>query len=338
MKKTTIAFFIGAFVATFWTNPTFADEARCDELGATCICSEPFDVATVDGGSPFPATGTPGAGFNFDADPIVGKSCSNGLGGAWTGRFDSISAAGQALPTGNTLTRVLKHEQVGTANTTGWTGQLTLPAINEGQNATICTRTYQRWDPTANAPDGGINPNAQYKVQTIGGQSNGGTIATFQISVTAGGGYSTRADSSFWDCPASSDNFQSIAECKNNWCRFETCLDFSAAGALTPRYRLTELEPSANAGRQTTVVKATCNTTAATFEMGVSGQNSNNTPGFFSQYIPTTDPIRYASHAMLAITPTMDSNFWIGEADEVEGGGAPPVDPTPPLLKGVILD
>lgn len=312
-----------AAVAALLATPASGAEELCTELGSDCICSEPFNGSTVDGGNPWPGLCTigtcrPDADDSPDATECVDWEVNNG------GTLGTISSAGQSLPSGHSLTWVLRGIQPGSTAM-----HHRFPQVNESPNVTVCSRSYQRFDPSAPQPSSDSSVNAQYKVHSFGGLASDGSAMTFQISIKGGGGIHTRADSTYWDCPPSSDGLGHMNECRNNWCRFEVCLDYSSGGYLTVRHRKTELDPSPNAGRTMTVVKTQCTTPHSSLVVG-SNATFNRAPSFYAQHL-SGPAIRYASHAIMTKRRPMTSSYWIGAAAEIEGNLGPAA-LSPPFL------
>lgn len=88
--------------------PAYAAEARCNELGSSCICSEPFNTSSYVGGPDF-----------FNPADSTTKECTvetGHTGGAVVRTSATINGSNDAtalskLPAGNTVTRFLTANQ-----------------------------------------------------------------------------------------------------------------------------------------------------------------------------------------------------------------------------------
>src|SRR5262249_55466930 len=140
-------------------------EKRCTELGSGCICGEPLDTATHDGGN---ATWTPGEMYNPDDSPPATQCFPSTVDPTaelyCAAQFTPIPAATQPLPPGNTLSYVLQDDGSSVCHVDN-------PRIGafgtEAPDMTYCMRAYSRWDPNSPVPDTALGQ--QQKVLTLGG-------------------------------------------------------------------------------------------------------------------------------------------------------------------------
>jgi len=298
-------------------------EARCTGLGSACICGEPLNTNSHDGGNTSWPTGT----MNFDDSPPstdcypsdhlsgVENYCSSG--------HNTVTAASQSafLPSGHSLSYVF--HQFGT----GGICHITHPAISEMPGMTYCIRAYRRYDAATTWP---TDSSMQQKVATIGGTLIGTTdqILNAQISLDVNADIHTRFDGYLFDAPI---DFQSLGnmqnDCVNNFCRFEICFDYSAqpgeVGAGRVRLRKTRVAPASG---QTTVSKPIGNVlrpNGITFPGG--------DPNGLALYVQNIYAETYNTHFMVVKQRPENRTFWIGPACEVEGGcgGANPLPVAP---------
>jgi hypothetical protein len=117
------------------------------------------------------------------------------------------------------------------------------------------------------------------------------------------------------------------ADCVNNFCRFEVCIDYSAIGEGRARHRMTRISPAG--GQQVTVFKPVGKA------LRPNGIDMSQLPTGWSLFGQALDNgsggnyITYNTHIMYGHVRPENRNFWIGPACEVEGGcgGAPPPPP-----------
>jgi hypothetical protein len=351
--KTWLAYL--ALVATMTIGVPLAGagtEERCTTLGSQCVGGEPMNTSTMWGGTsinwvpndPF------GRFINFDDSPSDTQLYPENpsISGGWENyceqfRYVTTAAAESPyLPPGNILSYVFTQNGNAGVCHVGSHG-----TINEAPNVSYCIRHYRRWDANSHVPQ---NQNEQQKVMTIGGYNptNGGAspygFVTIQISMHTGGQIGPRFDGNFWR----SDGGQSTGigdlgnmnQCQGNYCRFEICLDITAAGVGQARYRMTPVTPGNNVssnftsfvgtnihpeGMQTNAVGGGGDQMYAQCTDGVNNIPCVTAPGSGG---PTF--ISYNSHYIVTHVRPMNSTFWPGPACEVEGG-CTGVQPQPPV-------
>jgi hypothetical protein len=313
-------------------------ERRCSELGSNCVCSEPLNSNTHDGGKTNWEWGSPGLFYNMDDSdnatgcyprlPQTEMYCSSSPGMAPV----PASSESRFLPAGNTLSYVMRHKGGGICH-------INHPpfTLEPSTGTTFCIRHYRRWDAASELPGPfTATTEPQQKVTTIGGCREG-TIAGggcdfLKLQVSMGpegpngvrGNISGGADSSWI---GTTNNFPFFGnakqDCSNNYCRFEVCVDQGKDGFLRHRRRSVEVSPG-NGENHVFEARGTVARPASTWV----------TPGpgglmFFGQFTPGL--IDYATHYIVVRLPYEDPNFWPGPACEVEGGcsGTPPPPPPP---------
>jgi len=303
-----------------------ATEALCTTLGSGCHCGEPMNTATHDGGNADWSTGG-GRLYNFDDSPSSSECwpALNGENFCSSQTFAPLVASAEAgkLPDAHTISTVLRHVGVGVCH-------ITHPAIVEAPNVTMCARYYRRWDASQENPLAVIPPDepAQQKVLTIGGAPSGtNDFLNAQISMGVGGDIHTRFDGNFFDAPVDFQGLGNITDCKNNYCRFELCVDYAANGEGRVRMRRTKVSPGD--GSTNTVFKPVGNV------LRPGGMNFVGQPNGVSLFAqasalqPNFIGNSYNTTFLLARIRPENRNFWIGPATEVEGGGGPTIPAAP---------
>jgi len=352
----------------FAGTPAFAGtEQRCAELGSQCICAEGLNSATHDGGQ---TTWTPGQMYNPD-DSTAPTQCFPFTGNAGypadnfiefysAQQFIPVPAASLSgvLPPGNTLSRVLRDQGQGVAH-------IMNPTIQETPGATVCLRSYARWDRTSLWPGtfaafgqpiitwpnmNGVSQNLgncdnpggctqQQKILTLGGVNfaygPGDGILNTQISWSQSQPnveptIHTRFDGDIFAAPVDFQELGSVRDCTDNFCRLEICVDYSDLGEGRVRMRRTSVAPGSG---QVTVFKPVGKVLRPNLQL-------NNSAGagaglaMYAQYFPV---VRDNSHFIMTRVRPENRLFWPGPACEVEGGcsGSPAIPVAAPM--GLIL-
>ena len=311
-----------AWLSLFFAGaPAFAGtEQRCTGLGAQCICGEPLNTATHDGGN---ATFTPGQMYNLDDSP-PSKECFAGPNIGYVqndsgtpsdpsvelycgAQFIAVptSALSGVVPPSNTLSYVLRDQGGGICH-------IMHPRLVEAPNMTYCLRAYSRWDAASPMPDE-FNLGQQQKIMTIAGFFPGWDYLTAQISLGDAGSLHTRFDGGMFAAPV---DFQLLgsarSDCTNNFCRFELCFDYSSVGEGRVRMRRTSVAPGSG---QVTVFKPVGTVTRP------SGLDLQNVPGGgLAMYAQAMTIIRDNTHFIVTRVRPENRDFWPGPACEVEGG------------------
>jgi len=294
-------------------------EDLCTTLGSSCLCGEPLNTNTHDGGSAnWPTSGE--RFFNFDDSPSA-TECWPTLNGEnyCNSQFFAplaVSAEAGKLPSGHTLSYVMHHIGVAACH-------VTHPAMVEAPDVTYCARAYRRWDASQEAPlaTEPPDPPAQQKVLTIGGAPSGtNDFLNAQISLDVGGDLHTRFDGVWFDSPNDFQSLGNLTDCKDNYCRFEICVDYSAIGEGRVRMRRTKVSPGD--GSTNTVFKPIGNTLRPG---GISFVPQPNGVSLYAQTSvvqPNFIGDSYNTHFLVTHVRPENRNFWIGPACEVEGGCA----------------
>jgi hypothetical protein len=318
----TTSVIVACLLLCCFSGPALAGtEARCTTLGSNCLCGEPMNTNTHDGGN---ATWTTPGFFNFDDSPSASECWPARSGENYSSSqlFAPISAGSEAgkLPSGQTLSYVLHHIGQGISH-------ITHPAISEAPNVTYCARAYRRWDATTQMPDG--SSLQQQKILTIGGAPSGtNDFLNAQISLDNFGDLHTRFDGNLFDAPPTFESLGNAnTDCINSYCRFEICFDYSSIGEGRVRLRRTKVSPGD--GSTTTVSKPVGNI------LRPSGIDLIGAPNGVSLYAQGIIANSYNTHFLVTHTRPENRTFWIGPACEVEGGcgGANPLPAAPTGLK-----
>jgi hypothetical protein len=296
------------------TSPAGASERRCGELGSNCVCSEPLNTPTHNGGR---SSWT--LAFDPDDSPDTSE-CAPTARGAESFCNDGlvpVSASGEPLPAGHSLTWVLKR-------TGGSICHIGHPDIHEAPDVSYCARAYRRWDQGSYIPAPGTGGNEQQKVLTIGGVDPNNLHNPVQNSSHDGGIIGTRFDSSWFETIPDFQSVGMMQDCQQNYCRFEICVDYRSTGKATARFRMTKL--TGGPPVEWFVTKPEGKTARASWDWIAGGGGGlafyGQGPGRY---------INYNTHFLIGKTRPANSNFWLGAACEVEGGcnGAPPPPPPP---------
>jgi len=281
-------------------------EARCTSLGANCLCGEPMNTSTHDGGN---ATWTTPGAFNLDDSPSASecgatRGAENYCASQLFAPTPAASEVGK-LPAGHALSSVLHHVGAGICH-------LSHPPIVEAPDVTYCARAYRRWDATSQVP-GDPSLLQQQKVLTIGGAPAGtNDYLNAQISLDSGGNLHTRFDGNLFDAPVDFSSLGTMTDCIGNYCRFEICVDYSSIGE--GRVRLSRTKVSPGDGTTKTVVKPVGNVRRPT------GIDLTWVPGGVSLYAQNIIANSYNTHFLVSHVRPENRAFWIGPACEVEGG------------------
>jgi hypothetical protein len=311
--------------------PAFAGtEQRCTGLGSQCICGEPLNGATHDGGN---STFTPGQMYNMDDSqpptqcfPWTASNIGTELYCNHQVTMIPASSFSSILPPGNTLSHVMRIQGGGICH-------ITHPILVEQPNVTYCIRAYSRWDPSApvvNEPAG-----QQQKIMTLGAEDppGSGIVLNAQLSVANGNQIHTRFDGDMFNAPPVFDDLGNVTtDCTNNFCRFEICFDYSAIGEGRIRLRRTSVAPGSG---QATSIKPV-GTILRPQGIGITSQSGFGITGL-AMYAQAMTTIRDNSHFIVTRVRPENRDFWPGPACEVEGGcsgsSAMPVAPTGLILK-----
>jgi hypothetical protein len=328
--KSVIASVVACFLLSFSGLALAGSEQRCVELGSNCVCGEPLNTATHDGGSAIWST-SGGQYFNPDDSPS-GTQCFPGNGNGKPGQpwnteiycsamtFTPVPASSEAgkLPSGHSLSYVIHHAG------DGGICHVSHPRIEEAVDVTYCIRSYRRYDATSYVPQNSLE---QQKIQTIGGNiPNTNDVLNAQLSVDVNGDIHTRFDGNLFNAPI---DFQSlgniVTDCTNNYCRFETCWDYSAIGEGRVRFRRTNVPP----GSGSAIVFKPVGSILRPSGLSLDGPGPNGI-SLYSQGPSGSLYNSYNTHFIVTRVRPEDRSFWPGPACEVEGGCSGAVVPGSP--------
>jgi hypothetical protein len=292
MTRFRVPIWFGAFVVALGSGSTSAwasPEERCLELGANCVCSEPFDTLQslpantfIDPDDSPDTTECPGEGNN-------GRSYFSWGGGE--------SLPETSMPPANSVSRVWTLQSPG-GTVTGKTGTFA--------NGTVCTRLY--FKVSSDFPNQ-VYP-SQYEQR----------LKTFEMSGTDGilqGGFHYRDNYvqyavTRWGYDAQlvgQGDVVYLNDCRESWCRFEQCIGHSG-GHAHPRARYVRVDNG-----KTTLFEGP----------RVPTPNVKNDRVWIGNLYRQNHHggVAMVSHAMQAFWPT-DEGQWIGAAYEVESGNGEP--------------
>lgn len=292
-------------------------EARCTELGANCVCSEPLDT-TEDFAE------MPGSGLDF-ADSPAATDCSGlSAGSAFSsdhgsGDFSMQLASSVApMPVGATANRVMQIEN-------GGANYLIGRSYATASDARMCQRYYMRVSNDfsgAGTPGGGCQSERNKVMQLGFGASK--LVQIEERSDFGSGCYGPGTYKNFW-IPSHADPTGTPGQftidwddCNSStgWCRFELCVegDLDAGTGINIEGRITAIAVGKDEIRNTR--------TSGTWSPGVA---LGGFPEGWSADIfhgQGSGPVgkKWISHYMQAAWPTA-AGQWIGCAEEVEGPG-----------------
>lgn len=311
--------------------------------GVTCLGAEQLNSATHDGGNStweWGIAGWSGGNPRYDMDdsdnsheislrlyPIADNFCQNSPG------MQPVTAASESafLPAGNALSYVMRHRGYGNACA------INHPPVtfNKTTGSTFCIRHYRRWDQTSQMPGpiaGSPSGEPQQKVQSIGAYANTAineNVVRHQFSITPEtegitGSIGWSADFPLAGLATGSAVNMGYADqdCDGNYCRFESCIDYSTSGNVHFRARMTEVSPGTGEVhlRSSTDGAGHDGNMAATWSLV--GVDSATGTVFYGQDVP--DIVDYASHFIAMQVDHEDQTFWPGPAVEFEGGTGNP--------------
>jgi hypothetical protein len=329
LSVTRVTIFLAAFVLALQAG---ADERKCIELDASCVCNEPLNTNQHSRGTAW------GSGVFDPTDSSAAKSCGSVDVPSSTATPIAAGTISSVLPAGHSLSYVLQVAG-------GASGQIYGDSWSvAGPGKTMCGRSYRRWTPDSGIPSDGGDSQNQMKIITSGGFAS--WYEPWQISWGGGsralGSQNIRFDTSFWPgganlvSPASWAHaglagFRPDQNCINNFCRFEICVDWLADCTARARFRAVPVSPGSGIvyGAERTGAGANCNAL----------NMSNNGLSLINFWSSGFSQKTQNSHAIQVNLSTLDTSYWPGAACEVEGGcsGSAPVPPpasipSPPVL------
>lgn len=292
-------------------------EARCGQLGSTCVCSEPLNFSL--------APSTPQNVDPPDSEGAGAKECTDGF------FVRQIFGANNSLATLSTVpgSTVGLPQVENVFRKQGGNSVIYVDDNREFSSSTWCARFY--WSVSGDA-----NPPAVYgqdDLKFFTHEADDAWSATQAGQWWPNGRMETYPPGgTSWTWPTGhltgTGDAVELADCSGGkWCRFERCFDhnWDGSGHLQFRARFTALSTGEieNYGpRQTT------NSGPAAF----TGNRRTFINNSKCDYVGCPS-YQYLSHAIVAIQSPADPNFWIGPASEIEGGAAPPASaPAAPIL------
>lgn len=292
-----IRFLAGFILALAPAIPSMAQEARCNELGSTCTCSEPLD---------FSSNGD--LAINTDPPDSVTRECNSGkaitlLSGA---RVDTVSASSTGL---SGPSRVLRRKS----------GSGSVRHVNQDfPDSTYCMRVYFREDAATYLPATGGEEDLKFMLAEKPNQTSVAAFLQFRAPGLQCGTTDKRTgwhtDSTVF---ASSGDSISMEDCSDRgWCRAEMCFDHNWDGTDRLRWRCRVDSLGTGKTRTWSAVSTNSQSTVNSGERAFPVR-------LFSDYGPGGWE-RYFSHVMIATKRPADPSFWIGRAYEIESGGGPP--------------
>lgn len=340
--------------------PSAGTEAKCSAQGASCLCSEPNQTATyrtITNFSPFTLSAPKGGVygqkwdganwpssqfFNFEDSPGATECgghrnpntndpwhtseqpyCSPSLTPLLAST--QVNGSGQSyLPAASTATSVMKYQGDGQCGYGAGDN-----FFDRTAGTTVCLRHYRRWNP-AGPWSTGCDPEAQQKVTTIGGARVKDTAGVVQgshfiknqiaMDCNGAGQIKNGIDTLWTGLPSTSGQSFGLAGtmCGSNFCRIESCLDFDTNGNFTSRNRVTPVASPANPNPPAAVTHTNAGSNVNRPSHWNETGSNQGIAYLLTQYTPDMETFfLYGMGSEVGL----DSNFWIGCAEEVEGPG-----------------
>lgn len=320
-----------------WVESASAEEQRCKDLGAACICSEPLNTNSF----------TLSGGDSLNPTDTNSKQCSNGGTSAMTMKAGEsaflIPTAETGMPAGNSVNWV-------------WRNNHTYGPALEGNGNTplrsstkrVCYRYYTRFSENYDGGDIRVNPSSPNC--DVGKFSQiQWTPAGYFVGVGSGGrkGRSSAPSLQYnWsgvNRKLSETGPLTYADCYGNWCRFEMCVSGDFAGGTGNFFaegHMIRLSDSkrvdwirTNMGTGTPGLNLAFRWIYESYRENSSLSCTNGgSPSSYASW-------REASHLMQAEF-TADAGTFIGPAYEIEGTSGtpppPPPNPDPPPTPGAV--
>ncbi len=302
-------------------------EARCTELGANCIASEPMNTPTFTSSVGGDSSCTPGLSESVDFDDSTGaKELGHVLHGC--GGVRMVPATGDAAVPNSSgpITHVMKLVPSTDTNGATWMAK----SLASGGYKRACMRVYRKHS----SPFAGFNACGAHKIQEMwwGGATTlqttdyGGRIGIAALGSIQEGNYGSlcTGDGTPYQCcfgPGDGCYGQElrgnarvyVSNCTSNWCRFEMCV--SAADLNTGTGISVD-----GVIRQVGVASPIIQTTPPFFTgNGAGGGLQLQILNDYRQSCTTGTDYTYSTHGMVAAWTT-DTGQTIGAACEVEGG------------------
>jgi len=313
--------------------PTDAQEARCGEVGANCVCSEPMNAATMTHTPPYYAVndgGTKKCAVENQAGKVIAR---------WDADlFESNDATTLAkLPAGHRVSRFVR----GADGHVGiyWVGS-SLSSLGSQYVKRTAMRWYVYYSPNfefayTNQCQNHKNFETENMVTTMRGTDSAGSgDGAHSIYGWLAGGWNRKLDCCFAG-PNSVNYFgPSFDTYRGSWIRFEAIVTNRAGGGSPNGFRFQMYQKNVTTNGPDELVLDT----AGKFYSGLDawGAWTDLTPSArqdwftFAGYRQNVCAGYYGfSHLMIAGWDT-DSAQRIGAASEIEGGGTPSPSPSAP--------
>jgi len=299
--------------------PAAAAEQRCDELGASCVCSEPLNTGSY----------APAGGNGWNPSDSTTKECNRGYPLWVQSDWSPASASGMGLPSAIQYVARRGPENASDSTYLGGTSGATTASTKR-----VCVRFYTRYSAdyqAKNLPVCQANKFSEFSF----GDSN----ALFHWDWAESG--AERFTIINWDkdgngSPEPSYNLArtgplTIEDCRSQWCHVEMCAsgNIKTGSGISAEGHVRGLSDGKRVDWNKTYIGSAC--------PGGSCRGGDLTAvAIVNAYRQNTCAgSRYISHAMQAQWDT-DAGQFIGPAYEVEGGGSTPPPPPPPPTGGTV--
>lgn len=279
------------------STPAAGAESLCNTLGTYgaggyCVCSERLNANE---------SSTPGNYIDF-SDSSTRECGSTGLIGYSVVGFTSV-AAFDMPGTGVSYVKAI----VGGGGNDSIDG--THMTFSTG---TLCARMYQRFSSDWPTAVGDSNQPVRQKLSEISGTYNGNSALFLQSQWNPFvDRIKAENSSSIWDEDLSwTGGTVTLQDCKDSWCRLETCVDKLSDGRTRGRFRAVVVDT----GETATFLPSGWGTTSGMINV------DRVWFGNLDRQYGSGTGTRYMSHAIQTFIPAGDETFWPGEACELEGG------------------
>lgn len=325
---------LGIFWGASHEASAAGNEARCNALGANCICSEPMNTNSY----PLQA-----GGFTEQWNPAdttgSDKQC-NGADEVGAGALISgTSLAGSGVNSGEAITRL----PVGHTNT--WVFKNTNPDVgtflghhdNVGSPTARRAIRFYRYYSDDWTSHGGCNSNKVAQFGTSFPQSPVFTSEagpwSWSVGPQGGDGWNQTIDCCSSGGPGNAGTVPSPSEMRGKWWRIEIVIHNAASGGAPTTFQAWVKNVTDNGAEQlvmdTSQTNAQWTSTMATNLHRTSTMNFMGIDNFRSSNAATCFGFTAHSHFLYAAWST-DAGQRIGAASEIEGGGGDTTPPAPP--------
>lgn len=290
-----------------------AAERRCDELGASCVCSEPLNTSSY----------SPAGGNGWNPADSTTKECNRGYPLWVQSDWSPASASGMGLPAG--VQYVARRGPESGSDSTQLSGAT---AVTTSSTRRVCVRFYTRYSADYQAKNLPTCQANKFSELSFGGGNalfhwdwaESGAERFTIINFDANG--DGRSDPSY---NMSKTGPLTIEGCRNQWCYAEMCAsgNIKDGTGISAEGHVRGLSDGRRVDWNKTFIgkacpNGSCSGGDLSAVMIVNAYRQNTCGGS-----------RYISHAIQAQWDS-DSNQLIGPAYEIEGGGGSPPPPPPP--------